>query len=60
VQIASFPFFGLFATATGRTFGHILLLIMRRSGQGSTFWGTEKIKFEIWPPLSCKKRTNWD
>jgi len=35
-------------------------VIMRRSCQGSAFWGLERLNLKFDPLLPSKKRKNWD
>jgi len=55
------PFFSFLVTPTGRIFRHIptLNVIMRRSRQGSAFWGLERLNLKF-DPFTPKKRKNWD
>jgi len=53
------PFFRSFATATGRISGpppHAQYAIIRRSGQGSAFWGLQRwnLKFDPFYPKNVK------
>jgi len=56
VSVLFFPFL---VRPTGRIFGHAQYVIMRRSRQGSAFWGLERLNLKF-DPLYLQKRKNWD
>jgi len=42
------------------THPHAQYVIIRRSGQGSAFWGLERLNLKFDPFYTEKKRKNWD